>query len=352
MKPVVAIDAHKESCTYVVRHWAKTLEGPKRIPSTREALTKLAKTYPEHDFVLEVCAVHEWMMDLFRDHGVNAMAVIPPKRGPVGKKSDDDDATRLAKKHQAGELEEVHIATPEVRRMRDIVRQYEFLKTRWVSLNNNLKSSLNRWNFSPQGVPGASRAPGVYTKVGRAQVLERFPHLESLYTVIQTIFEERRRLHRQIDQIGRSIPEVKIMRSIKGIGPVIGLALYTEIDTIHRFDRAEQLVRYFGLDPLHGSSGDTHWDAHRISKKGVSYIRGLLAQGAWTHVTRCPDSDIAQNYARLVRRGKTKQQALMMVMRRMVKAVYWMLKEEREFTINGPARSAICRTPASVEGAA
>lgn len=67
MKPVVGIDAHKESCTYVVRHWNKTLAGPTRIPSTRAALTKLAKQYSDHDFVLEVCAVHEWMVDLLRE---------------------------------------------------------------------------------------------------------------------------------------------------------------------------------------------------------------------------------------------------------------------------------------------
>lgn len=343
MRPVVAIDAHKESCTYVVRHWNETKAGPKRIPSTRAALTKLAKAYPEHDFVLEVCAVHEWMMDLLRDHDITALAVIPPKKGPVGKKSDDDDATRLAKKHQAGELQEVHIAKPEIRMMRDIIRDHEFLKSRSVSINNHIKSALNRWNFKPERRGNAERAPGIYAKDGRAQVLERFPYFEALYNAMDVILAERRQLRRQIDAMGKGIPEVQILRSIVGIGPIISLALYVEIDTIHRFQRAEQLVRYFGLDPMHSSSGDKHWDAHRISKKGVSYMRGILAQGAWSHVTRCPDSDITQNYERLVRRGKTKQQALMMVSRRLVKAVFWMLKENREFTINGPARSTICR---------
>ena len=121
---------------------------------------------------------------------------------------------------------------------------------------------------------------------------------------------------------------------------------------IERFSKAESLVRYFGLDPVHGSSGDKHWDGHRISKTGVSYLRGLLAQGCWSRVTFCPESDIAQNYERLVCRGKTKQQALMMVARRLVKCVYWMLKEQREFTINGPARSTRCRTTSSARGAA
>lgn len=343
MKPVVALDAHKASCTYVVRHWNENLAGPKRIPSTRLALTRLARSYPDHEFVLEVCSVHEWMMDLFRELGVHAVAVIPPRKGPVGKKSDDDDATRLARKHQAGELQEVYVGPPEIRTMRDIVRQHEFLKTRWVSANNNLKHFLNRWNFETTAKRGAARKPDVYCEAGRGQVLARFPHLAGLYAVIDVIHEEMKQLKREMESIGNGLDEVRLLQSIPGFGPIISLALYTEIGTIDRFSRAEQLVRYFGLDPLHGSSGDKHWDQHRISKKGTSFIRGLLAQGAWSHVTFCPESDITEAYQRLVARGKTKQQAITMVMRRLVKAAFWVLKEEREFTLNGPARSAICR---------
>jgi len=338
MRPVVAIDAHKESCTYVVRHWNEHIAGPTRIPTTQEALRALAAEYPDHDFVVEVCNVHEWMIDLFRGVGVHAMAVIPPKQGPVGKKSDDDDATRIARKHQAGELVEVYIASPEIRAMRDLVRQHEFLKKKRTAFNNNLKHALIRSNFQPRKLEGAGRAPGVYSPEGRAQVVERFPQLESVYAVIAVIDERMDGLKRQIQAKGKGIREVRLLRSVPGFGPIISLALYTEIAEIDRFEKAERLVRYFGLDPVHGSSGDKHWDGHRISKKGVSFVRGVLAQGAWSHVTYCRESDITANYERLVTRGKTKQQALMMVMRRLVKAVYWMLKEEREFTMNGPAR--------------
>lgn len=85
LKPVVGIDAHNESYPFVFRHWNNTFAGPKLIPSTRAALTKLAKQYPDHAFALEVCSVHEWMMDLFRDQGLNTVAVIPsPQQRPRG----------------------------------------------------------------------------------------------------------------------------------------------------------------------------------------------------------------------------------------------------------------------------
>ncbi|MGQ0535315.1 MAG: IS110 family transposase [Methanobacteriota archaeon] len=338
MRPVVAIDAHKDSCTYVVRRWDETVAGPTRIPTAEDALRRLAAAYPDHDFVVEVCNVHEWMIDLFREVGVHAMAVIPPKKGPVGKKSDDDDATRLARKHQAGELVEVFIAAPGIRALRDLVRQHEFLKKKRTAFNNNLKHALIRSGFQPRNLDGAGRAPGVYSEEGRAQVVKRFPQLETVYAVIDVIDERMDVLKRVIEAKGKGIAEVQLLRSVPGFGPIISLALYTEIAEIDRFDKAERLVRYFGLDPVHASSGDKHWDGHRISKKGISFVRGILAQGAWSHVNYCRESDITTNFHRLVGRGKTEQQALMMVMRRLVKAAYWMLTEKREFTMTGPAR--------------
>lgn len=64
----------------------------------------------------------------------------------MGKKSDDDDATPIAKKHQAGKLVEVYVESPELRKTHDIVRQHEFFKTSWMGINNNLKATLIRAN--------------------------------------------------------------------------------------------------------------------------------------------------------------------------------------------------------------
>lgn len=58
--PVVAPNAHKEGCTYVVRHWNITLAEPARIPNTRAVLIKQAKGNPEHGLVVELCAVHNF----------------------------------------------------------------------------------------------------------------------------------------------------------------------------------------------------------------------------------------------------------------------------------------------------
>lgn len=335
MQPVVAIDAHKASCTYVVRHWDENQAGPTRIPSTKTALTRLARSYPGHDFVLEASGVHEWMMDLLRELGIEVKAVVAPKKSSKGKKSDGEDAIRLAKKHQAGELREVYVAPPRLRQLRDQVHQYAFLKAKRVAFNNHLKQTLNRWDFTiekPKGKPAT-----IYSQAGRKQVLQRFPHLQVLYDAIDAMDAGLKEMENHLEKTAKSIAEVEILTSIKGVATAIALALHVEIGDIHRFHNAEALVSYFGLDPVHGGSGDKHWDAHRISKKGNAHVRGLLTQGAWAHVTHCPESDISCKYDQTVAKGVDKQKAIVMVERKLVKAIYWMLKQEREFMMTGPA---------------
>lgn len=350
MKPVVAIDAHKASCTYVVRHWDQTLAGPTRISSTTEALTELAKAYPDHEFVFEASGVQEWMMDHLRELDIHTTAVVAPKKGPKGKKSDGEDALRLARKHQASELTTVYVATPQLRTLRDQVHQYIFLKGKRKAINGHLKALLNRWDHQVEA-PGAAKRRA-YTLQGRCQVLERFPHAESIYEAVDALDNGIKKLTKRLEERAATIPEVQRLRTVKGIGPIVSLALYVEIGTITRFPKAEALVSYFGLDPVHGGSGDKKWDAHRISKKGVTYVRGLLTQGAWAHITHCPESDMTQKYRDVVAKGTDPQKAIIMVERKLVKAVYWMLRQERDFMITGPAATELAGSTAQVVDAA
>ena len=147
MKPVVGIDAHKQTCTYVVRHWNERIEGPKTIPSTAEALRKLAREHPGHVLVLEACGVQEWMLDVLRAEGTEAVAIVPPKKESKDGKSDGKDADRIARKYLVGDVREVYVPPPELRRVREVVRGHEFLKVERTGFNNHLKMHLNRWNF-------------------------------------------------------------------------------------------------------------------------------------------------------------------------------------------------------------
>lgn len=345
MKPVVGIDAHKQTCTYVVRHWDELVEGPKTIPSTEDALRKLAREHAGHALVLEACGVQEWMLDVLRAEGADAVAIVPPKKESKDGKSDGKDADRIARKYLAGDVRVVYVPPPELRRVRDVVRAHEFLKVERISFNNHLKMHLNRWNFHTTKKEDAKRSPNAYSDEGRVQVLEAFPYLEYVYDAVDELEGHLDSLKEQIEELGAGFPEVKLLRSVPGFGPIVALALHVEIGDVNRFTSAEALVSYFGLDPVHSGTAGKTWDEHRISKKGLGYVRGLLAQAAWTHVRVCKKSDITLAYHDLVeKKGKEPVEAIMAVARKLVKTAYWLLKEQREFELSGPVRLAACRT--------
>jgi transposase len=334
--PVVSLDVHKNSCTYVAMHWDQILDGPKRIPTQRDALARLAGEFHDSVFVFEATAVSEWIHDVLKDAGVNVFVYKPYKRESRRDKSDPKDAIRGGMKYQVGELKEVHVPDHDVRPTRDQVRDRCFLAHVQTQFKNHIHGYLNQKDPARGRVPRDIEGSTVFTKRGREAVLRVFPELEASFEVYQELHRQLNAADNGLEKLASSLQPVQRMTSITGIGTITGLALYVEIVDPKRFPSAEAVVGYFGLDPVKDQSGDSEWDKHRISKEGRGYIRGLLVQAAWTHVTKCPESDISEKYYELAKK-RGKQKAIVATARRLLRTAYTLWKEDRDFAINGPA---------------
>lgn len=337
MDTLIAIDTHKETSTYAIFENATCLEETPTIPSTPEAFTTLVETYPEAHFAIEACGVNEWIVDHLRTLGADVQTYTPPKRENKGKKNDGDDAKRLGRKVLIDDVNPVHVPTPELRRLRDLIRHREFLKQKRTSAKNRLAHELNRWNV---------------TERSRETVIETHPHLEDLYAIINELGQRIHRLNKRVEREAPEIHEVNRLMTIPGFGALTALAFHIETGPITRFPDAESLVSYYGLDPVAGQSGNRYWDEHRISKKGNGLIRGLVTNAAWIHTHNAPGSSLTQayHYQREVK-GKEPRDAITVVARKLVKTAYWLLRDDRDFTLTGPARLRACRTPSYVDQA-
>lgn len=353
-KKLVAIDAHKRTCTAVVFEDYEPVGKPKRFLSTPKNLQDLAKQNPNAHFALEACSVQEWMIDTLRGCGVTADAYTPPKKENKGHKNDPQDALRLGRKVLLKDVNVVRVPTPEERRVRDRVRQRQYLVAERVRFLNRVRHALNRRGLRLKGADEGDelddaileKAPGILTPEGRRQVLDALPDLAEEYAVLDILTERLKALDKEMPRLGKGIPEVEILRSIPGFGPVIALAFHAETGPVSRFPKAGHLVSYYGLDPDGDQSGDTYVDHHRITHKGRAYLRGLMTQAAWSHVNSCPDSDVAQKYRRHVQeRGKLKGKAIIAVAAHLVRVAWTLLMEKREFTLNRPARNGLAGTP-------
>ena len=73
--------------------------------------------------------------------------------------------------------------------------------------------------------------------------------LKTHFALIDYLRPMIRALDARIEEVGRTIPAVQLLRTIPGIGAYRGLLIATEVLPIHRFPTPAHLVSYAGLAP-------------------------------------------------------------------------------------------------------
>ena len=147
--------------------------------------------------------------------------------------------------------------------------------------------------------------------------LER--HIEKLEHQAEAIVQADRELARQFCHLV----------SVRGIARVSALHLLAELVVLAPDMTARQWVAHAGLDPRHHESGTSVHKPTRISRAGNRYLRSALFMPAL--VATQHDPNIRAFYQKLVVRGKTKMQAIVAVMRKLLHALHGMLRTGSDF---------------------
>lgn len=121
-----------------------------------------------------------------------------------------------------------------------------------------------------------------------------------------------------------------LITSMKGIAEASAIQLLGELLTMPDDLTVKQWVAYAGLDPRHFESGSSVLKKTRISKAGNRYIRQALYMPAL--VASRSEPHVAAYYKHLQeKRGLLKIQALCAVMRKILHAIYGMLRNKQPF---------------------
>jgi hypothetical protein len=128
--------------------------------------------------------------------------------------------------------------------------------------------------------------------------------------------------------IHRETEEVKLASTIPCIGEESAVALILEIEDIHRFESAKKLTAYFGVHPTYKQSGDGTWTVG-MSKKGRGELRAVLYMAALSGIRHNPI--LKQIYARFRAKGMKHYQAMGVVMHKLLRMIYGVLKNKTKF---------------------
>ena len=124
------------------------------------------------------------------------------------------------------------------------------------------------------------------------------------------------------------------LTTIPGVSTATASKLIAEIGDIRRFPNADKLARYAGIAPIKFSSAGK--GKEQSSKQGNRELHGLFYFLAVSMVTvprtGKPNQPVFYAYyQRKISEGKTKSQALVCIMRRLVNIVYGMMKNKTEY---------------------
>lgn len=119
------------------------------------------------------------------------------------------------------------------------------------------------------------------------------------------------------------------LTSVKGIAESSAVQILPELLVLPRDMTVRQWVAHCGLDPREFTSGTSVAKATRISKVGNVRVRRALYMPAL--VASQHEPRVKAFYEKLVENGKKPKQALVAVMRKLLHAIYGMLKTKTDF---------------------
>jgi transposase len=119
------------------------------------------------------------------------------------------------------------------------------------------------------------------------------------------------------------------LTTIKGIADASGITILAELAVLPADMTTRQWVAHAGLDPRQYQSGSSVYKPARISRTGNAHIRRALFMPALVAVQWEPH--IKAFYEHLLDRGKTKMQANVAVMRKLLHAIHGMLEHDQDF---------------------
>jgi transposase len=289
--------------------------------------------------VMEACGPSGWINDLAISLGFATLVCSTNEEAwrwaNVKRKTDKDDALKLARMAAMQELHPVHTPSPEHREFRSLVKYRKTLDGRI----NKTKNTIRAW-FVNHGISIDSGDKAWHT--GRALIASfRKPieqcapdelwkgQLDIELTILDSLSQQLDTVVKKLEAIGKQDPRIQRLRTVPGIGPRTAEILVACIDNPHRFKNGRQVSAYFGLVPRQYQSGETDRNG-RITKRGNPLARTILVECAWASLRYNPWAK--EVYERICGKQKTRKKKAGIALARKIAVIGWaMLRDESDW---------------------
>jgi transposase len=332
---ILAIDLGKYKSVACVYDPATAQARFDTLPTNRSELRTLFERHRPTVVVIEACALSGWVHDLCAAYGLPCRVANTSSEAwkfkHAKRKTDKDDALRLAQLQALGQLPTAVIPPKPTREWRALIAYRQVLVGQRVTAQNRIRSVL-----VGQGLPAplGARAWTEWGLQGIAQFARPLAEcgpdelwrgiLDSAVTEYRRALELLGPVEDRLNALAETDAGVQTLESIPGVGPRTAETVVAYLDNPRRFSNGKQVSAYGGLVPRQYQSGESDRRG-RITRRGPALLRKMLVECAWVMLRY--NAWARAVYARLSRGKARKKQAIVALARKLLVRCWAMLRD-------------------------
>jgi len=334
----IAFDSHKKYTFVSVANPDGGIQKEGRLEHRRGAVTQgLAAWDPGSPVAVETIGNWYWIVDEIEAAGMVPQLVHARKAkvmmGMINK-TDKLDARGLNRLQRAGTLPTVWIPSGRLRDQRELPRTRMVFSQIRTRLKNRIHATLAKYALQDAAVKD------VFGVAGRRWLETQLPALPPhTQATTQRLLQELDGVAAQIAWFDTQIhthfaetPALTLVRSVPGVGWILGIVILLEVGDVTRFPSPQHLASYAGTTPrVHSSGGKTRMG--RLRSDVNRYLKWAYAEAANAVCTKrsvYPDRHVSHVYQR-IKAQKGHAKAIGAVMRHLAEATYWILTKQEGY---------------------
>jgi len=345
MKQYIGCDAHARYSIFVSIDEKGRASSPVRVEHDELEVRRFLSSLPAGSAVaLESSGNWYWLVRAMEEAGLEphlAHALEVKKRMPGRNKTDTLDATGLAVLLRNHALPEVWIPPAKLLEVRDLMRTRLSIRQQGTLLKCRIQAALRRY-----GVRDYSERADLFGKNSRAKLataIGRLPQETRIATLhewelLDFLEAQIAALEERIRERIASLGWVRLLKTLPGVGTILGCTIYLEIGDVSRFPDAAHLASYAGLVPTVHASGGKLWQGP-TPRSANHFLKWAFVEAANVivcHQKRWADRHVVRVYQRL-RASKCHGKAVTAVARHLAESSWWILRKKEGYREPAPA---------------
>jgi len=332
--PILAIDLGKFNSVLCWFEPDTRSTAFRTVATTPDDLRRELTRQPVARVVFEACSQAGWVHDLCEQLALPA--TVAGTTGAawqwkhVKRKTDRDDALKLARLAAVDEIDGVPVPPRAVRQWKSLIGLRKRLVSERVRCQNRVRGLLVCQGLS---APVGARA---WTEAGRAAIGQFARPLSEcggdelwrgelhlLLGRLGFLEGQTREVETRLDAIAASDGRVSLLETVPGVGPRTAEVIAVHLFDAGRFHSADEAGAYAGLVPRQYQSGETDRRG-RITRRGPKLLRAALVECAWCSLRY--NAWARETWLRLQRNGLSKKKAIVALARKLLVRCWAILK--------------------------